>query len=398
METAIQEIFELDERVRLEARNYPKKRESFEEIRRSRGKHFIGIVGPRGVGKTILLYQLREMMDNSIYISLDAVPKMDLFETVKVLFESYHISLFFLDEIHFAADYKQHLKKIYDFLDVRIIFTSSVSLSLFDSAYDLSRRVRLFRLYPFSYREYLFFKRDLQIPKLTIEDMMNKNWSAEHLKSGYLFDAYLKGGLFPFSLHEPDVFPLLDNIVKKIVQHDIPRLHSLFVEEISLVERMIQFIGKAQVEGINYSSLSRNLGITKYKAEQYVDILEKAFILNAVRPKGANVSKEPKILMFLPFRLLYQEYEDAVGGLREDFFAEMMVMNGIEFYYLKSTKGKKIPDFWVDLGGREIIIEIGGKGKGRTQFKGVDLEKSVIFSHQTEVIGDRRPLFLLGFL
>jgi len=45
METAIQEIFELDERARLEARNYPKKRESFEEIRRSRGKHFIGIAG-----------------------------------------------------------------------------------------------------------------------------------------------------------------------------------------------------------------------------------------------------------------------------------------------------------------------------------------------------------------
>ena len=158
METAIQEIFELDERARLEARNYPKKRESFEEIHRSQGKHFIGIVGPRGVGKTILLYQLREVIDNSIYISLDAVPKMDLFDTVKVLFESYHISMFLLDEIHFAVDYKQHLKKIYDFLDVRIIFTSSVSLSLFDSAYDLSRRVRLFRLYPFSYREYLNYK------------------------------------------------------------------------------------------------------------------------------------------------------------------------------------------------------------------------------------------------
>jgi hypothetical protein len=67
-------------------------------------------------------------------------------------------------------------------------------------------------------------------------------------------------------------------------------------------------------------------------------------------------------------------------------------------FWINKTVEIIIPDFWVDLGGREIIIGIGGKGKGRTQFKGLDLEKSVIFSHQTEVIGNRRPLFLLGFL
>ena len=30
--------------------------------------------------------------------------------------------------------------------------------------------------------------------------------------------------------------------------------------------------------------------------------------------------------MYLPYRLLFKEYEQAIGSLREDFFAEMMVI------------------------------------------------------------------------
>jgi hypothetical protein len=38
-------------------------------------------------------------------------------------------------------------------------------------------------------------------------------------------------------------------------------------------------------------------------------------------PKGTNVLKEPKVLMFLPFRLLYSELQQCLGAIREDFFA-----------------------------------------------------------------------------
>jgi hypothetical protein len=41
-------------------------------------------------------------------------------------------------------------------------------------------------------------------------------------------------------------------------------------------------------------------------------------ILHEILPAGTNVLREPKILMAPPTRLLYRDYEDAVGGLRED--------------------------------------------------------------------------------
>ncbi len=83
---------------------------------------------------------------------------------------------------------------------------------------------------------------------------------------------------------------------------------------------MLEFIGRSGIDGIKYSSLSKNCSVTKYKAEQYVSLLEKAFILHQVFSKGINVLKEPKVLMALPYRLLYRDYDDALGALREDFF------------------------------------------------------------------------------
>jgi len=73
----------------------------------------------------------------------------------------------------------------------------------------------------------------------------------------------------PFSLEEPDIFPLLENIIQKIIRKDIPSVASLKIDELSLIEKTLKFIGTSSVDGINYSSISRNVGITKYKAKLF---------------------------------------------------------------------------------------------------------------------------------
>jgi predicted AAA+ superfamily ATPase len=149
---------------------------------------------------------------------------------------------------------------------LKIIFTSSVALAITQSAFDLSRRINLLRLPLFSFREYIYFTTETLLPPLSLENIIQKNWSASHLRYGFLFEKYLCGGILPFSLEEPDPLPLLENILKKILQRDIPSIASIRVEEIALMEKMIRFIGKSTVDGINYSSISKNIGITKYKA------------------------------------------------------------------------------------------------------------------------------------
>ena len=101
------------------------------------------------------------------------------------------------------------------------------------------------------------------------------------------------------------------------------------------IEQTLTFIGRAPIDGINYTSLSRNLGITRFKVERYVRALERAFLLRQAFPAGANVLREPKVFMEPPYR----SYEDCIGALREDFFALAMAQHRTPFRYAKSRAG-----------------------------------------------------------
>jgi len=391
-------LMELDRLAKEDGKKYTKKRYIFSEITKTKGKHFIAIAGPRGSGKTTLLKQIALKKKDSFYVSLDTIKTDDIFEVVKKLHVDFNINLFLLDEVHFHPSFDEGIKKIYDFLNVKIIFTSSVALALFESAYDLSRRVLLKKLYPFSFREYIFFKYNQNLPILSLSDIIEKRWDRTVFEYAANFIDYLQGGVLPFSIDETFPLPLLQNIVTTVIRKDISSIGKVTTCELETIENMLAFIGKSKIDGINYSSLSKNLGITKYKAQQYVNFLEKAFILHQIMPKGTNILKEPKILMALPYRLLYSTYENAVGGLREDFFVEIMRSLDINFYYLKSNRGAKTPDYLISFENSDIIIEIGGKNKGREQFKGIQNKKKIIFTPSIETGGLKRPLFLLGML
>lgn len=392
----IKSVLELHDLAMSQAGDYPHARSLLNEIRAEKGKHFTGVVGPRGVGKTVLLKQMAVDDPKALYIALDTLDRSeDIFELIKKLNQDYGYFRFFLDEVHFHPRIDEVLKKAYDFLDVHITFTSSVALALNQSAYDLSRRMVLRPLNPFSFREYLFFKRSEQIAPLSLEQIFNKEWTPEHLRAGVHFDDYLSGGLMPFALNEPEPLEILRNILSTIIRKDIPTVARLLVDELDTIAKLVAFTGRSGVDGINYTSLSNNLGITKYKAEQYLGLLERAFILQRIFPKGTHVLKEPKVLMALPYRLLYREIEDSIGGLREDFFAEMMRHSNTPIHYLKTKRGTKTPDYLLSDG---TVIEVGGKGKGLSQFKDVVADRKYIFAHSDQTDGIKRPLFMLGYL
>jgi len=392
----INQLIEFDRLAREDGRNYDKRRGLYDIVAQDIGAHFIGIVGPRGVGKTIMLKQLALENNRSFYVSLDAMDG-DLFDLVKTLHETMGLKLFLLDEVHAYPRFEADLKKIYDLLDIRAIFTSSTALGMYASGYDLSRRVLLRTLYPFSLREYAQFKYGQKFSVLTLRDIVEKNIPPDILRAGEHFLPYIQGGLMPFALQEPEPLALLGNILKTIIFKDIPRIARLLTDELDKIERLVRFIGLSGVDGINYSSAAQNAHITKYKAEQYIALLERAFVLHRVFPIGTNVMKEPKVVMALPYRLLYKPLDEAIGGLREDFFVETFRAMGKELFYLKSMRGQKTPDYLIrDF--EDIVFEVGGKSKGRRQFKGVDIKRKIILADGYDLTGLRRPLFLAGLL
>jgi len=201
----IKSLLELNDLAIKDAENYPLRRSLMDVVRRETGKHFTGIIGPRGVGKTVLLRQLAAKDSESCYLSLDTLSQdEDLFEIIKKLSQDYGYRRFLLDESHFHRKADEALKKIYDFLDVDVCFTSSVALALNQSAWDLSRRTVMYQLYPFSFSEFLFFKHHMDIAPLELRQIIDMQWSSEHMRAGRHFDDYLRGGLMPFALQEPE--------------------------------------------------------------------------------------------------------------------------------------------------------------------------------------------------
>ncbi|MDP3041579.1 MAG: AAA family ATPase [Candidatus Omnitrophota bacterium] len=392
----INQLLEFDRLAKEDGRKYDKRRGLYDDIAQDAGAHFIGIVGPRGAGKTIILKQLALANEASFYVSLDAL-EGDLFDLVKILHETMRIKLFLLDEVHAYSHFEADLKKLYDVLEIRVIFTSSTALGMYESGYDLSRRVLLKTLYPFSLREYAKFKYGQEFTALTFQNLVEGKIPADVFKAGEHFLAYIQGGLMPFALREPQPLMLLENILKTIIGKDIPNIAKLLTGELEKIEQVVRFIGRSGIDGINYSSVSRNAHITKYKAEQYITLLERAFVLHRVFPMGSNVMKEPKVVMALPYRLLYKPLNEAIGGLREDFFVEVFRALGKEVFYLKSNRGEKTPDYFI-RDTQDIVFEVGGKGKGRSQFKGMDFKTKIILADGYDVAGLRRPLFLAGLL
>jgi len=396
---AMQDILDKSRKAKESAAAYPKERFAYPAVKRFlSGRVFVGIAGLRGAGKTVLLRQLASHTPGSAYVSMDALPAdVRLYELAEQLHSAHGIGHLFVDEIHAYPEWKADLKKAFDFLDVKIAFTSSSAIEIAESRHDLSRRVAIVNLPPFSFREYLLFKKGVELPVLTLGNIL-ADWKKNYLKvQEYepLFMEFCTGGALPFSLENPDP-QAVGNVIDKIIQRDLPSVSKFDSEDAANTRRMLLFIARSGIEVCSYSSIAKNLGITKYMAQRYVDMLSSAFVLGAILPHGTNLTREPKFLFTLPFRAHLSSGVDEArlkGALREEFFAHHVP----GLLYVKGAKGQKAPDYFVQLGARRLVFEIGGAGKGATQLKGVD-EKYEKFVLSSPASDKGIPLVLFGFL
>ncbi|HPI21231.1 MAG TPA: AAA family ATPase, partial [Candidatus Kapabacteria bacterium] len=124
------------------------------------GSGMIGIVGPRGVGKTTMILQyIKENLNNknTLFVFADDMyfsenKLMDLADN----FYKNDGEYLFIDEIHKYENWSQELKNIYDsFPTLKVVFTGSSVLDIIKGSSDLSRRAIIYKLQGLSFREFL---------------------------------------------------------------------------------------------------------------------------------------------------------------------------------------------------------------------------------------------------
>jgi predicted AAA+ superfamily ATPase len=387
----IEELINLDRLSREQAGNYPLKRFLYPHLKYllTGTRQLVGIAGLRGTGKTILLRQLAIDLDQTFYLSADTLPSgTDLFDLSLQLSESFGIKFLMIDEIHALKEWQGQLKKIFDFQGMRIVFTSSSSLELSEGKYDLSRRLTLQHLPLFSFREYLLFSKKTDMPVMTLEEIISDHKKLYHSGTGAL----------PACLDSP-LSSIIVSTVDKVIQKDMLTVGKLSQEDMHSIRAVLLFLARAGIEGCSYSSISRNTGITKYKARQYTGMMEAASLLRIVLPYGANVLPEPKIMLVPTLRSNLAQGSDEdrlIGAIREEFFIHHISGANLTVNYLKSLRGQKLPDYVLFFQNRKLIIEIGGAGKSVSQFKGIDTKEKLVLTQPGSKSGV--PLILFGFL
>lgn len=353
----------------------------------------IGLVGPRGVGKTTLVLQyIKENLkrSDSLYVTAEdfyfaSHKLLDLADEFSKLGGKY----LFIDEIHKYKDWSRELKLIYDYhSELQVVFTGSSVLDINKGISDLSRRAVMYKMQGLSFREYLQLFHQIKIDVYSLKDilMQNVTWPEGFRPLAYFAD-YLQRGYYPFAL-ETDFELHLQQIINLTLESDIPQYADMNVSTGRKLKQLLSIIAKSVPFKPNMSSIASILNVSRNNIADYCLYIEEAGLIAQLRDNTGGMRGLGKVdkIYLDNTNLMYSLGQDApdTGNIRETFFLNQMRVE-------QDVIASPISDFLID----DMTFEIGGKNKKQKQLQGVDngyVVKDDIETGYMNVI----PLWLFG--
>jgi len=372
-------------------------------------QRLIGIVGPRGVGKTTLILQhLKEKHSKNqkaIYVLADLVllKKGDLYNLAREFYLKYGGRLLCIDEIHRYANWNQEIKNIYDALpNLKIIFSGSSSLNLIKGKNDLSRRGIIYQLPGLSFREYLAFAENINAPAFSLNQLFQnyQKLSSNLIKIENIlkyFNEYLSAGYYPFfkeTNNQQLYFQQINNIIDKTIYEDIANFYQLKTQNLITFKQILSFLASISPGEININKLANSLDKNHATIAEYLGILEETGLIRflTTNKSGHSLVRKAK-KVFLDNTNLLEALNKNLGktlniGTKRELFALSQLQNAgyLPFF---TEKG----DFLVN----NYVLEIGGKNKTKKQIK--ESKKSFLVLDDVLIADHQKiPLHLFGFL
>ena len=330
----------------------------------------IGLVGPRGVGKTTLVLQYIKQNLNpaeTLYVTAEDFYFVDnRFVDLADAFVKRGGKYLFIDEIHKYKDWAKELKLIYDYhKDLNVVFTGSSVLDIKKGASDLSRRAVIYNMQGLSFREYLRLFHNISTKTYSLEDILQHKVELPELKHPLpLFSDYLKKGYYPFALEE-DFELRLRQVINQTLENDIPMYANMNVATGRKLKQLLAIISKSAPFKPNMTKIAEMLSASRNNISDYCLYIEEAGMIAQLRDDTGGIRGLGKVdKVYLDnTNLIYNLADDTsnIGNIRETFFLNQTRVKHDVF-------ASPVADFLVD----DKTFEVGGKKKGQKQIKEIE--------------------------
>jgi predicted AAA+ superfamily ATPase len=289
----------------------------------SKLRRAVVLLGPRRVGKTILIRHLiAKLLDSGVagqrlgYVEMDH-PLLHG-QSLETLVRQIEVAApegageryLFFDEIQSHKDWEKYLKALVDHRpDLRILVSGSAAAALKrQSTESGAGRFTDFLLPPLTFSEYLQLRpeapaiREEQPGLYVLEDIGRLN---EQFVEYVNFGGYPELALSPAVRGNPERFVKSD-IVDKVLLRDLPQLYG--IKDIQELNSLFTLLAFNTAEEVSFEKLSQRSGVGKQTIQRYIEYLEAAFLLKRVfrvDQDGRRYKRERHFKVYLTNSAMY---------------------------------------------------------------------------------------------
>ena len=359
------------------------------------GGHALGLVGPRGVGKSTMLLQYIKMrldVKDTLYVSADHLyfSSHTLVDTADRFYKMGGKHLF-IDEIHKYEGWSTEVKQMFDsYSDLQLVISGSSILEITKGMADLSRRVPIYEMQGLSFREYLHLFHGIKMEAIGVEQLLRHDYNIPGVEHPLpLFNDYLRRGYYPFGRDVAYDIELMQ-VVAQTMESDIP----IYLNANASIGRKLKQLLMVVAESVPFKPVMQKLadvtGINRNYIQVYFIYIDRAGMMAQLRDAVGGIrglGKTEKVYLDNTNLIYVLAPKRAdIGNVRETFFMDQMRVVG-------DVMCSPVSDFLVD----GMTFEIGGRKKGQKQIS--DVKNGYVVKDDIEAgYANVLPLWAFGLL
>ena len=266
------------------------------------------LMGPRRVGKTVLLHHVIERLlvsgaykaqdlgyislDHPLYTRLSIEDAAD--EINRASGSADGLRILIVDEIQYLPDWERHLKAFVDnHPGIKCVVSGSAAAALrLKSVESGAGRFTDFLLPPLTFHEFL----DLQgIEGLVEHEEPDGPYTVNDIQElNRHFVDYVNFGGYPEAVSSPAIRSdparyIGTDIVEKVLLRDLPSLYG--IQDVQELNALFMTLAYNTAGEVSLEELSQNSGVTKPTLKRYLEYLEAAFLIKVVHRIDNNARR-----------------------------------------------------------------------------------------------------------